>query len=116
MYVNAVVSSKKTIYFVNYPTDTIRLSLSLSEEDRLLFPVTHYGSNDCMEEYSNPSPTPPTDGWIGADHEEEALRRKLKYFFMSPCEKFQAKGRKPFKLGLQILKVLIVTIQVFIYS
>lgn len=67
-----------------------------------------------MDEYSNPSPTLPTDGWIGVDHEEEALRRKLKYFFMSPCEKYQAKGRKPFKLGLQILKVLIVTIQVFI--
>uniref|UniRef100_A0A671P345 Mucolipin-1-like n=1 Tax=Sinocyclocheilus anshuiensis TaxID=1608454 RepID=A0A671P345_9TELE len=51
-------------------------------------------------------------GWIGADQEEEALRRKLKYFFMSPCEKYQAKGRKPFKLVLQILKILIVTIQV----
>uniref|UniRef100_A0A671P335 Mucolipin-1-like n=1 Tax=Sinocyclocheilus anshuiensis TaxID=1608454 RepID=A0A671P335_9TELE len=47
-----------------------------------------------------------------ADQEEEALRRKLKYFFMSPCEKYQAKGRKPFKLVLQILKILIVTIQV----
>uniref|UniRef100_A0A8C2GFH2 Mucolipin 1a n=1 Tax=Cyprinus carpio TaxID=7962 RepID=A0A8C2GFH2_CYPCA len=46
-----------------------------------------------------------------ADQEEEALRRKLKYFFMSPCEKYQAKGRKPFKLVLQILKILIVTIQ-----
>src|SRR4029434_8033207 len=44
--------------------------------------------------------------------EEEALRRKLKYFFMSPCDKFHAKGRKPFKLGLQLLKIVIVTVQV----
>lgn len=44
--------------------------------------------------------------------EEEALRRKLKYFFMSPCDKYHAKGRKPFKLGLQLLKILTVTVQV----
>uniref|UniRef100_A0A671P2Y1 Mucolipin-1-like n=1 Tax=Sinocyclocheilus anshuiensis TaxID=1608454 RepID=A0A671P2Y1_9TELE len=80
-------------------------------EDRLLFPVTGYGLNDCRDEYSSPRPFPVAGGWIGADQEEEALRRKLKYFFMSPCEKYQAKGRKPFKLVLQILKILIVTIQ-----
>lgn len=44
--------------------------------------------------------------------EEEALRRKLKYFFMSPCDKYYAKGRKPFKLGLQLLKIITVTVQV----
>uniref|UniRef100_A0A9J8CFD3 Mucolipin TRP cation channel 1a n=1 Tax=Cyprinus carpio carpio TaxID=630221 RepID=A0A9J8CFD3_CYPCA len=82
-----------------------------SEEDRMLFPVTGCGMNDCRDEYSNPRPSPVAGGWIGADQEEEALRRKLKYFFMSPCEKYQAKGRKPFKLVLQILKILIVTIQ-----
>uniref|UniRef100_A0A8C1EFE1 Mucolipin TRP cation channel 1a n=1 Tax=Cyprinus carpio carpio TaxID=630221 RepID=A0A8C1EFE1_CYPCA len=87
-----------------------------SEEDRLLFPVTGYGSNDCRDEYSNPRPSPVTGGWIGADQEEEALRRKLKYFFMSPCEKYQAKGRKPFKLVLQILKILIVTIQLVLFG
>lgn len=46
------------------------------------------------------------------EEEEEALRRKLKYFFMSPCDKYHAKGRKPFKLGLQLLKIVIVTVQV----
>lgn len=46
------------------------------------------------------------------EEEEEALRRKLKYFFMSPCDKYHAKGRKPFKLGLQLLKIIIVTVQV----
>lgn len=44
--------------------------------------------------------------------EEEELRRRLKYFFMSPCDKYRAKGRKPFKLVLQIIKIIIVTIQV----
>uniref|UniRef100_A0A8C1SRU9 Mucolipin 1a n=1 Tax=Cyprinus carpio TaxID=7962 RepID=A0A8C1SRU9_CYPCA len=82
----------------------------------MLFPVTGCGMNDCRDEYSNPRPSPVAGGWIGADQEEEALRRKLKYFFMSPCEKYQAKGRKPFKLVLQILKILIVTIQLVLFG
>lgn len=96
--------------------DPNKLDHISSEEDRLLYPVAHYGSNDCMDEYSKPRPTPVTDGWIGADPEEEELRRKLKYFFMSPCEKYQAKGRKPFKLILQILKIVIVTAQLVLFG
>ena len=42
----------------------------------------------------------------------ENFRRKLKYYFMNPCEKFRARGRKPWKLILQILKIVIITIQV----
>lgn len=44
--------------------------------------------------------------------EVECFRRKLKYFFMNPCEKYRARGRKPWKLILQIIKVAIITIQV----
>lgn len=43
---------------------------------------------------------------------EELLRRKIKYFFMNPCEKYHARGRKPWKLVLQIIKIAIITIQV----
>uniref|UniRef100_A0A3P8ZAC5 Polycystin cation channel PKD1/PKD2 domain-containing protein n=1 Tax=Esox lucius TaxID=8010 RepID=A0A3P8ZAC5_ESOLU len=39
------------------------------------------------------------------------FRRKLKYFFMNPCEKYRARGRKPWKLMLQILKIAIITFQ-----
>uniref|UniRef100_A0A8C8XAV4 Mucolipin TRP cation channel 3 n=1 Tax=Panthera leo TaxID=9689 RepID=A0A8C8XAV4_PANLE len=42
---------------------------------------------------------------------EDQMRRKLKFFFMNPCEKFWARGRKPWKLGIQILKIAMVTIQ-----
>lgn len=31
---------------------------------------------------------------------------------MSPCDKFRAKGRKPCKLMLQVVKILVVTVQV----
>ncbi|XP_063076469.1 mucolipin-3 isoform X2 [Engraulis encrasicolus] len=43
--------------------------------------------------------------------EVDRFRRRLKYFFMNPCEKFHARGRKPWKLMLQILKIVIITIQ-----
>lgn len=42
----------------------------------------------------------------------EHLRRKIKYYFMNPCEKYRARGRKPWKLILQIIKIAIITIQV----
>ncbi|XP_026062808.1 mucolipin-3 isoform X1 [Carassius auratus] len=41
----------------------------------------------------------------------EDFRRKLKYFFMSPCQKYRARGRKPWKMMLQILKIAIITFQ-----
>uniref|UniRef100_A0A8C2AZH1 Mucolipin 3a n=1 Tax=Cyprinus carpio TaxID=7962 RepID=A0A8C2AZH1_CYPCA len=41
----------------------------------------------------------------------ENFRRKLKYFFMSPCQKYRARGRKPWKMMLQILKIAIITFQ-----
>uniref|UniRef100_A0A8C2JYK5 Mucolipin 1b n=1 Tax=Cyprinus carpio TaxID=7962 RepID=A0A8C2JYK5_CYPCA len=50
------------------------------------------------------------------ESEESALRRKLKYFFMSPCDKYHAKGRKPYKLALQLLKIIIVTVQLVLFG
>uniref|UniRef100_A0A4W6EDM3 Mucolipin TRP cation channel 1 n=1 Tax=Lates calcarifer TaxID=8187 RepID=A0A4W6EDM3_LATCA len=67
--------------------------------------MASYGSQDLLGGGS-PRPT----------EEEEALRRKLKYFFMSPCDKYHAKGRKPFKLGLQLLKIIIVTVQLVLFG
>ncbi|KAM9719899.1 mucolipin-3 [Menidia menidia] len=49
-------------------------------------------------------------GTLGSKAEED-FRRKLKYFFMNPCEKYRARGRKPWKLMLQILKIAIITVQ-----
>ncbi|XP_075038122.1 mucolipin-3 isoform X2 [Mixophyes fleayi] len=47
---------------------------------------------------------------------EDQLRRKLKFFFMNPCEKFRARGRKPWKLCIQILKIAMVTIQLVLFG
>ncbi|XP_014906546.1 mucolipin-3 isoform X2 [Poecilia latipinna] len=46
----------------------------------------------------------------------EDFRRRLKYFFMNPCEKYRAKGRKPWKLMLQIWKIVIITAQLVLFG
>lgn len=43
---------------------------------------------------------------------EEILRDDLKYYFMSPCEKYRARHQKPWKLCVQILKIIMITTQV----
>ncbi|TSK17930.1 Mucolipin-1 [Bagarius yarrelli] len=94
-------------HHVNYDT---------TERDRLLSPVTFYGSHDCPNDHGNSKMYPPTGTWLTTDQEEEELRRKLKYFFMSPCDKYHAKGRKPFKLVLQLLKIIMVTAQLVVFG
>lgn len=88
---------------------TTDISLYFPEKDRLLSSVAHYGSQDLL---GGGGPSEIRQQQQQEEEEEEALRRKLKYFFMSPCDKYHAKGRKPFKLGLQLLKIIIVTVQV----
>ncbi|XP_017313585.2 mucolipin-1a [Ictalurus punctatus] len=87
-----------------------------TEKDRLLSPVNCYGSHDHCIDHNNSRLYPATGIWVTMDQEEEALRRKMKYFFMSPCDKYHAKGRKPFKLVLQILKIFIVTVQLVLFG
>uniref|UniRef100_A0A8C4NYY4 Mucolipin TRP cation channel 1a n=1 Tax=Dicentrarchus labrax TaxID=13489 RepID=A0A8C4NYY4_DICLA len=73
---------------------------------------SNHGSNHCNHRY----PTATAGHWVGVEQEEEAIRRKLKYFFMSPCDKYHAKGRKPYKLILQLLKIIIVTAQLVLFG
>ncbi|XP_029931230.1 mucolipin-3-like [Myripristis murdjan] len=63
-----------------------------------------------------PEERAPSSRWSAAKQSPESkmvedFRRRLKYFFMNPCEKYRARGRKPWKLMLQILKIAIITIQ-----
>lgn len=98
------------------------------ERDGLSGPVTCYGTSDGSEEHDLQSsrngrphmtrglPSASGGRWLGADQKEEELRRRLKYFFMSPCDKYHAKGRKPYKLILQLLKIGIVTAQLVLFG
>ncbi|XP_036746213.2 mucolipin-3 [Manis pentadactyla] len=47
---------------------------------------------------------------------EDQMRQKVIFFFMNPCEKFRTQGRKPWKLGTQILKIVMVTIQLILFG
>ncbi|XP_077118450.1 mucolipin-1 [Ranitomeya variabilis] len=71
-----------------------------AERQRLLSPSPCYGSRLCE----------------GSSPEEVQLRRRLKYFFMSPCDKYRAKGRKPYKLALQLIKIMLVTVQLILFG
>uniref|UniRef100_A0A8C6GLW4 Mucolipin 2 n=1 Tax=Mus spicilegus TaxID=10103 RepID=A0A8C6GLW4_MUSSI len=48
---------------------------------------------------------------LDSEVREECLREDLKFYFMSPCEKYRARRQIPWKLGLQILKIVMVTTQ-----
>ncbi|XP_074486637.1 mucolipin-1a [Sebastes fasciatus] len=99
-----------------------------SAREDLSSPVTRYGSIDSSGEHDHHNnnhgnnhsnhrcPTAAAGHWVAADPEEECFRRKLKYFFMSPCDKYHAKGRKPYKLILQLLKIIIVTAQLVLFG
>ncbi|XP_036070046.1 mucolipin-1a isoform X1 [Oryzias melastigma] len=99
-----------------------------SAEQEGLSAMMNYGSTEGSGEHQHPNnhhscnhgnhsfPTMTGEHWVRADEEEEALRRKLKFFFMSPCDKYHAKGRKPWKLILQLLKIVIVTVQLVLFG
>lgn len=42
----------------------------------------------------------------------ERLRRHLQFFFMDPITKWKVRHQFPFKLALQILKIIFISIQV----
>uniref|UniRef100_A0A8C2XQS4 Mucolipin TRP cation channel 1a n=1 Tax=Cyclopterus lumpus TaxID=8103 RepID=A0A8C2XQS4_CYCLU len=95
--------------------------LIVEQREGLSSSGTHYGSTDSSGEHDKHDgnhrlPAATKGYWVGADQEEEAIRRKLKYFFMSPCDKYHAKGRKPYKLILQLLKIVIVTAQLVLFG
>ncbi|XP_078075132.1 mucolipin-2-like [Mustelus asterias] len=48
--------------------------------------------------------------------EERRLREDLNYFFMSPCEKYRARRQLPWKLCLQVLKIVMVTTQLIAFG
>ncbi|XP_061594352.1 mucolipin-2 isoform X2 [Cololabis saira] len=47
---------------------------------------------------------------------EESLRDDLKYYFMSPCEKYRARRHLPWKMGVQILKIAMITTQLILFG
>ncbi|XP_068728458.1 mucolipin-3-like [Montipora capricornis] len=46
----------------------------------------------------------------------EIMKTKIRYHFMNPLQKFRARRRKPWKLLLQIVKIVLVTIQICLFG
>ncbi|GAA51236.1 mucolipin-3, partial [Clonorchis sinensis] len=79
-------------------------SLTQPKQDRLLPPLEP--DEYCQPEDSEQFNTQVVD-W---------MRRRLIYFFMSPREKFYAKQRIPYKLFVQLLKVVLITMQLIVFG
>ncbi|TRY96939.1 hypothetical protein DNTS_014285 [Danionella cerebrum] len=47
---------------------------------------------------------------------EEKLRDDLRFYFMSPCEKYRTRRQLPWKLAVQILKIFMVTLQLILFG
>uniref|UniRef100_A0A914PGI2 Uncharacterized protein n=1 Tax=Panagrolaimus davidi TaxID=227884 RepID=A0A914PGI2_9BILA len=46
----------------------------------------------------------------------QRLRRHLQFFFLDPMKKFKIRRQFPFKLALQIFKVVIVSLQLILFA
>ena len=66
------------------------------------------GSGQTPEEIPEQSPLTP--------HMVDKFRRKLRFYFMSPVDKWKAKRRLPFKLVIQVIKIILVTSQLLIFG
>ncbi|XP_034235952.1 mucolipin-3-like isoform X2 [Thrips palmi] len=53
---------------------------------------------------------------ICSDQEVDRMKRRLRFFFMNPIEKWQAKNRFPYKFLLQLVKIFLVTAQLCIFA
>ncbi|XP_056386133.1 mucolipin-2 isoform X2 [Hyla sarda] len=51
-----------------------------------------------------------------AEREGLKLREDVKFYFMSPCDKYRARRQIPWKLVLQVLKIVMVTTQLILFG
>lgn len=47
---------------------------------------------------------------------EERMRRKLQFFFMNPIEKWQTRRRFPYKFLVQVIKLIVVSMQLCLFA
>lgn len=61
--------------------------------------------NNEEEEYSHPY----SDEYVSL---ERKMRNRLSFYFMNPIEKWKTRRRFPYKFLVQIIKIILVTLQV----
>ncbi|XP_069837639.1 mucolipin-2 [Dendropsophus ebraccatus] len=53
---------------------------------------------------------------LDVEREGVKLREDVKFYFMSPCDKYRARRQIPWKLVLQVLKIVMVTTQLILFG
>lgn len=67
--------------------------------------------------YSHGANESPTSSTIPmASFAEQRMRRKLFFFFMNPIEKWQTRRRFPYKFLVQLIKIVLVTMQLCLFA
>lgn len=67
---------------------------------------------NCSAETSTPLASSCGSRLPNLDISEDRMRRKLRFFFMNPIEKWQARRKFPYKFFVQVVKIILVTVQV----
>ncbi|XP_046434419.1 mucolipin-3-like [Neodiprion fabricii] len=62
------------------------------------------------------SPRPSHRFYSSMTAAENIMRRKLRFFFMNPIEKWHAKRRIPYKFIIQVIKLILVTVQLCLFA
>lgn len=66
--------------------------------------------------YSHNAAESPTSSIPMSSFAEERMRRKLFFFFMNPIEKWQTRRRFPYKFLVQLIKIVLVTMQLCLFA
>lgn len=93
--------------------DSNKASIVMDESERDDLEVLVMNHN---VESSTPLSSSCNYGLSGLNISEEKMRRKLRFFFMNPIEKWQAKRRFPYKFVVQVIKIILVTIQLCLFA
>jgi len=84
-----------------------------SDEDPSSPLLNHHNNEDNYSTYIRSS------SWSGTydlHAGEGEIIKKLQWYFKNPYEKYRDRGRKPFKLFLQIIKIILVTVQATLFA
>lgn len=103
------------------PTGNIHPSMSSNEQFQLKENIQNrFAPTDTTSSDQNSMPQPSSSQeWLTSNNLIETrnkLRKKLTYHFMSPIDKWRMKGKFPWKLLFQIIKIILVTIQVILFG
>ena len=104
------VSIESDIETIKQNSENVNKRLESIEENQF-----EEESNTMSSTSFDQNPRPLTEPQL-TPHMRDRFRRKLRYYFMSPIDKWRAKRRFPFKLLIQVLKIILVTLQLMIFG